>query len=102
MAPGDQRQKMKELKDQMTELKVQQDKQQEQIDILKKRQDRLDKCTQVVVEHSSEIEAVFSTAETSRVFKDVARDSAAGLWNPLTPGPVYPIRPVRQVLLRPP
>ena len=39
----------------MTELKAQQDKQQEQIDILKKRQDRLDKCTQVVVEHSSEL-----------------------------------------------
>ena len=88
---------MKELKDQMTELKVQQDKQQEQIDILKKRQDRLDKCTQVVVEHSSEIEAVFSTAEMSRVFKDVARDSAAGVLKEELGHCLsfpYPLRPV--------
>ena len=98
MAPGDQKQRMKELKDQMTELKEKQDKQQVQIDNLQRRQDRLDKCTQVVVEHSAEIESVFSTAETSRVYKDVARDSAAGVLKELAhclsfPHPLPPQSP---------
>ena len=84
-------QKTKERKDQTNELKVQQDKQQERLDILHKRQDRLGKSIPLVVEHSSEIEAIFTTAETSRIFKDVARDSAAKIsrsWAIACPSPI--------------
>ena len=57
---------------------------------LKRRVDRLEKSTHLVSQHSTKVEELYATAETSREFRKLTQDTAIAILGPPTPIPQVP------------
>ena len=65
--------KIKDLEKQMKDLQDTQEHQGREIQGLKRRQDRLEKCTLLVLEHNAKVEALYAQAERDRQFANSMR-----------------------------
>ena len=66
---------LKELKTAMDDLQQGFSKMQSTVDHHAKRLDRIEKSTQLVVEHSKELDQAYTHAQETRNFKDLCKDA---------------------------
>ena len=76
---GGQKRKIEDLMKRLNDVKATQQQQQQQLDSLTTRVDRIEKSTSLVVEFASQVEAVYKTAEETRDFKNLAKQAAEAL-----------------------
>ena len=76
---GGQKRKIDDLLKGLNDVKATQQQQQQQLDSLTTRVDRIEKSTSLVVEFASQVEAVYKTAEETRDFKNLAKQAAEAL-----------------------
>ena len=82
---GGQKRKIDDLMKGLNDVKATQQQQQQQLDSLTTRVDRIEKSTSLVVEFASQVEAVYKTAEETRDFKNLAKQAAEALCAELGP-----------------
>ena len=82
---GGQKRKIDDLLKGLNDVKATQQQQQQQLDSLTTRVDRIEKSTSLVVEFASQVEAVYKTAEETRDFKNLAKQAAEALCAELGP-----------------
>ena len=85
--------KVDQLEQEVKTLHETQSRQESELNHLRTRVDRIDKSTSLVVENSASVERVFKQAEDSRVFENLAKESAEALCQDLAAklGLPYPI-----------
>ncbi|CAE7942456.1 unnamed protein product, partial [Symbiodinium sp. KB8] len=76
---GGQKRKLEELAKGLGDLKATQQQQQEQLNSLQTRVDRIEKSTTLVIGHSVQVEAAYTQAEDSRDFKRLSKQAAEAL-----------------------
>ena len=82
---GGQQRTLEELAEGLGDLKVTQQQQQEQLNSLQTRVDRIEKSTAMVFEHLVQVEAVYRQAEDIRDFKKLSKQAAEALGAELGP-----------------
>ena len=82
---GGQKRKLEELAKGLGDLKTVQQQQQEQLNSLQTRVDRIEKSTTLVIEHSVQVEAAYKQAEDTRDFKRLSKLAAEALGAELGP-----------------
>ena len=82
---GGQKRKLEELAKGLGDLKTAQQQQQEQLNSLQTRVDRIEKSTTLVIEHSVQVEAAYKQAEDTRDFKRLSKLAAKVLGAELGP-----------------
>ena len=84
MAAAERTRKLQSLERRIDAIEKEQEKQGTEITSLKRRQDRIEKATLLVIEHSTQAETLYVTATQSRQFSALAKDASKAILQELS------------------